>query len=328
MTIVTRIALAAALAASTLTAAHAEDVLTATTALPRSISYSKNFLEWVERVNKEGKGLVRIEYRGGPEAIPMFEQGAAVRNGVVDMINTPSNYYVGQVPETDAIVAGPVPRAETRKNGGFELLNQIHQKKMNAYLLGNFEPNHNFHIYLRSAPKFKSDGMIDLTGVKIRGTPIYREFFASLGATFISMAPAEVYTALERGAVDGVGWPRFGIMDVGWEKFLKYRIDPGFYQADVVTLVNLDKWKKLNPKSRELLEKLAIAYETESMEDNLKRIAKEDAELKRKGMEFVALKPAAAKTYLAQAYDAAWNRMKGRDPANVEALRAKFYTAQ
>ncbi len=328
MMTITRITIAAALAALPLTPAHAEDVLSATTALPKTISYSMNFLKWAERVNKEGKGVVRIDYRGGPEAIPMFEQGAAVRNGVVDMIHTPSNYYVGTVPETDAIVGGPVPRADTRKNGGFELLNEIHQKKMNVYLLANFEPNHSFHVYMRMPPKFKPDGMVDLAGVKIRGTPIYREFFASLGATFINMAPAEVYTALERGAVDGVGWPRLGLMDAGWEKFLKYRLDPGFFQADVVVLINLDKWKKLSARSRELLQKLAIDYETESMQDNIERIAKEDAELKRRGIEFVAMNPEAAKAFLAQAYNAAWERMKGRDPTNVEALRAKFYTAQ
>jgi TRAP-type transport system periplasmic protein len=328
MKLIRSVTLATALAALLFAPAQAEDVLSATTALPKTIIYSANFIKWIDRVNKEGKGIVRIDYRGGPEAIPMFEQGAAVRNGVVDMIHTPSNYYVGQVPETDAIVGGPIPRAETRKNGGFELLDQIHQKKMNVRLLANFEPNHNFHIYLRTPPKFKPDGMFDLSGVKIRGTPIYREFFAGLGATFINMAPAEVYTALERGAIDGVGWPRLGLMDAGWDKFLKFRLDPGFFQADLMVLVNLDKWKKLSPKSRELLEKLAIDYETESMQDNLERMAKEDAELKRRGLEVVALKAEPAKAFLAQAYNAAWERMKSRDPANVDTLRTKFYAAQ
>jgi TRAP-type C4-dicarboxylate transport system substrate-binding protein len=328
MMTMTKIALAAALAASTLAAAHAEDVLSATTALPKNLTYSVSFLKWVDRVNTQGKGVVRIDYRGGPEAIPMFEQGAAVRNGVVDMIHTPSNYYAGQVPETDAIIAGTVPPTETRKNGGFDLLNQIHQKRMNAYLLGYFEAMQNFHIYLRNPPKFKSDGMVDLAGVKLRGTPIYREFFTTLGATFVNIAPAEVYTALERGAVDGVGWPRIGLMDASWDKFLKYRLDPGFYNVDLTVLVNLDKWKKLSPQSRALLEKLAIEYEAESIRNNIEKAAEEDAELKRRRVQFVAMQPAAGRAFLDLAYKVAWDRMKGRDPTNVEALRAKFYKAQ
>ncbi len=42
-------------------------------------------------------------------------------------------------------------------------------------------------------------------------------------------APGEVYTALERGVVDGYGWPITGIFDLGWHEKTKYRVDPGFY---------------------------------------------------------------------------------------------------
>src|SRR5262249_49711668 len=118
-------------------AAQGQDVLSATTALPKTLTNSANFLKWVDRVNEIGQGGVQIEYGGGPEAIPSFEQGAAVRSGAIDMIHTPANYYAGVVPETDALVAGNRPPSETRANGGFELLNQIHQRKMNVYLLGN-----------------------------------------------------------------------------------------------------------------------------------------------------------------------------------------------
>ncbi len=326
--LIARLALAVSFALFAASGARAEDVLTTTTALPKNIVYSVNYLKWVERVNAQGKGIVRIEYRGGPEAIPMFEQGEAVRNGIVDMIYTPSNYYAGQVPETDAFVAGNVSPMEARKNGGFELLNQIHQKKMNVFLLANFEALLEFHIYLRNAPKFKADGMPDLAGVKIRGTPIYREFFTALGATFVNMAAGEVYTALERGAVDGVGWPRLGIMDAGWEKFLKYRLDPGFYAADLPVLVNNDKWKKLSQASRDLLQKTAIEYEAETIRDNVEKAKKEDEELKKRGVQFVSLQPAAAKRFLAEAYKLAWDRMKSRDPANADALRAKYFKAQ
>ena len=304
--------------------ASAEDVLSATTALPKNLTNSVNFLKWVEQVNAKGKGVVRITYRGGPEAIPTFEQGEAVRNGVVDMVYTPSNYYAGQVPETDAFVAATVSPADARKNGGFELLNQVHQKKMNAYLLANFEALQEFHIYLRNEPKFKADGMPDFSGVKIRGTPIYREFFINLGATFVNMPPPEVYTALERGAVDGAGWPRIGLMDANWDKFLKYRLDPGFYSVDLAVLVNLDKWKKLTPASRDLLQKMAMDYEVQSIQDNVVKAKQEDAELMKRGVKFVSMQPAAAKRFLDEAYKLAWDRMKSRDPANVDALRKAY----
>ena len=69
----------------------------------------------------------------------------------------------------------------------------------------------------------------DLTGLKIRITPVYRDFFTALGATVVQTAPGEVYTALERGVVDGYGWPTAGIFDLGWHEKTKFRVDPGFY---------------------------------------------------------------------------------------------------
>ncbi len=78
----------------------------------------------------------------------------------------------------------------------------------------------------------------DLTGLKLRITPVYRDFFQALGATVVQTAPGEVYTALERGVVDGYGWPITGMFDLGWNEKTKYRVDPGFYTAEVSVLVN------------------------------------------------------------------------------------------
>ena len=44
----------------------------------------------------------------------------------------------------------------------------------------------------------------------MRITPDYRDFFQTLGATVVQTPPGEVYTALERGVVDGYGWPSPG----------------------------------------------------------------------------------------------------------------------
>ena len=61
-----------------------------------------------------------------------------------------------------------------------------------------------------------------------------------MGATVVQTPPGEVYTALERGVVDGYGWPITGIFDLGWHEKTKYRVDPGFYSAEVSVLVNKD----------------------------------------------------------------------------------------
>src|SRR5258706_53187 len=104
----------------------------------------------------------------------------------------------------------------------------------------------------------------DLTGLKIRITPVYREFFQSMNAQVMTTAPGEVYTALERGVIDGYGWPIHALFDLNWQEKTKYRVDPGFYNAEVSIIMNLDKYKALPAKARQFLDQQTLAYEKQN----------------------------------------------------------------
>ena len=108
------------LASSTLLAglAQAEEKISAVHAFPESLIYTKSFLSFVDKVNEAGEGVVQIDVRGGPEAIGMFQQPDAVRDGIVDMVYTPGSFYGGALPEKDAMVASNLTAIETRANGG------------------------------------------------------------------------------------------------------------------------------------------------------------------------------------------------------------------
>jgi TRAP-type mannitol/chloroaromatic compound transport system substrate-binding protein len=137
-----------------------------------------------------------------------------------------------------------MPMAERRKNGAYDYINKVWNQKGNMYYLARVVERQPFHVYLNQ----KID-KVDLAGLKIRVTPVYRDFFTALGATVIQTAPGEVYTALERGVVDGYGWPVGGIFDLNWHEKTKLRVDPGFYDAEVSLIVNLDAWKSSRPSS-------------------------------------------------------------------------------
>ena len=105
-------------------------------------------------------------------------------------------------------------------------------------------------------------------GLTIRVTPVYRAFFTDLGANLVNTPPGEVYTALERGVVQGYGWPAVGIFDLGWQERTKFRVDPGFYTVEVSLLVNLPKWNSLNDQQKEVLTKAALWLEEEQRKGN------------------------------------------------------------
>src|SRR3982751_2538228 len=145
-------------------AALGADTITATHVFPASLIYSRSFLEYVKKANEAGKGVYNIQVRGGPEAIGMMEQPGAVRNGVVDMVYTPCAFYAAVVPECDAVSASSIDGPTARKNGGMDLLNQIHQKRAGVYNLGWVDSGIHFNLWSTKEPKLDSTGHIDIKG--------------------------------------------------------------------------------------------------------------------------------------------------------------------
>ncbi|WP_102107894.1 TRAP transporter substrate-binding protein DctP [Oceaniglobus roseus] len=304
--------LIAALAATTLAApAWSMDTLTAVHAFPATLIYTKSFLEFVDKVNEAGKGVVEIQVRGGPEAIGMFQQADAVRDGIVDMVYTPGSFYGGALPEKDALVTSNLTAIETRENGGLDLIDRIHQEKMGVKYLGWFDSGVTYNLWTRNEPKLDAEGNLDVAGLKLRGNAVYNAFFTDyLGAQVIDLPTTDVYSGLETGVVDATGWTQIGLIDLKWNEFLNYRIEPNFFSTDLGVIVNLDKWNSLSDESRKILTEQAIQHEKDSV---MAMRAKRDEDFKaleEGGMKVIALEGDAAKNYIDAARSTTLNRMK------------------
>jgi TRAP-type C4-dicarboxylate transport system substrate-binding protein len=311
-------ALAAGLLASSATVpANAQEVtLKAVTSFAEGTQFSKNFERFIEKVNADGKGVIKINYIGGPRAMPPFEVGNAVRTKVVDIANVTAAFYTNLMPEGDAFKLIGKPMSEQRANGTWALINELHNQKLNAYFLARQFHNVPFHIYLNKKPD-----KMDFTGLKIRVTPVYKDIVEAMGGTAITTAPGEVYTALERGVVDGYGWPVSGIFDLGWEKVTKYRLEPAFYSVEVNVLVNLDTWKGLTDAQRKVLSDSAAWLEGLDSE-NVALIKAERDRQTAAGIQPIDFGPDASKAFLAKANDVAWASVIKRAPETGPKLRS------
>ncbi|AXK79932.1 C4-dicarboxylate ABC transporter substrate-binding protein [Pseudolabrys taiwanensis] len=304
-------------------AALAQEVtLRAVTSFAEKTTYSRGFERFIERVNETGKGIIRINYIGGPKAMPPFEVGNALKNGVVDIANVTGAFYTNVMPEADAWKLRQVPMAEVRKNGGFDYMAAIYAQKMNAIFLANFVGDNPFHLYLNK----KITGP-DMAGLKLRITPVYRDFFQAQGATVVQTAPGEVYTALERGVVDGYGWPITGIFDLGWHEKTKYRVDPGFYTAEVSALVNKTTWDKLTPQQKAILQKAGEEAEKEGVAEFAKLNAEDTEKQAKAGIEAIKFDAANTKLFLDKAYEAGWAGIIRQSPEHGPKLRGFFSKA-
>jgi TRAP-type C4-dicarboxylate transport system substrate-binding protein len=313
-----RLALATALAAIS-GVAHAQEVtLRVVSAFAENTQYVKNFEGFMKKLNAEGKGALQINFIGGPKAMPPFEIGNAVRTGVVDIGMTTGAFYTNIMPEADALKLTQIPAPELRKNGAYELINRVWNEKANMQYLGRVIDYTPFHLYLT-----KKIDKPDLTGLKIRITPVYRDFFQAIGATVMQTAPGEVYTALERGVVDGYGWPINGIFDFNWHEKTKFRVDPGFYNAEVSLVMNLDKWKSLSQRQRDLLMRHVIAHEAAN--DSWKKVNADDTQRQAQaGIQTITFDAATAKQYYDKAYDVAWTHLIKVSPQYGPQMRKLF----
>src|SRR4051812_19398663 len=288
------LALAAAIALPA-AAQSQETTLRLVSAFPENQYYVKRTIDWAEKVNKEGKGVLQINFISGPKAIPTFEVGNAVKTGVVDMSLSTGAFYTNLMPEADALKLSEVSAAQQRKNGAYDLINRIWAEKANMRYLARVVEFTPFHLYLN-----KKIDKPDLTGLKLRITPVYRDFFQALGGSVMTTAPGEVYTALERGVIDGYGWPIHALFDLNWQEKTKYRVDPGFYNAEVSLIMNQDKWKALPVPARDMLMRETLAYERQN--DYWKTFNQEETRKQAQaGIQTIAFDAATSKAYVEKA---------------------------
>jgi TRAP-type C4-dicarboxylate transport system substrate-binding protein len=307
---------AAALCLAAGGAAAQEATLSALNFLPNHMSFGIPFADWVADANKAGKGIVQVQIRPAGSISP-FQMGNAVKTGVVDMAALPPTFYQNLLPIGDALKLTKKTAVEMRKNGTWALLNQLHNEKVNAQLLDFSGFGVKFYLYLRD----KKIDAPNLKGMKIRTTPVYRAFFRALGADLIQTAPGDVFIALERGTIDGYGWPSWDLKTPGWDKHTKYRVEPGFYAVANATIINLDKWKSLTQPQRDFLTRHAIKFETEYDKRYAPKTEAYLKEQKDAGVQVIEFKGKVGEDFVKLSYDSAWAEFMTLDPENTPKLK-------
>lgn len=318
----TALALGVVSALSVTSVATAEDRITAVHAFNTSLIYTRSFLEFVDKVNERGEGVIEIDVRGGPEVIGLSEQPDAVRNGIVDMAYTAASFYGGTVPERDIMVASNANAIYARESGGIDLLNEIHQEKMGVYYLGWFDSGVSYNLYTVDEPTIGDDGRLSVDGLKLRSNPVYDAFFRDyLGAEPISLPTTDVYSALERNVVNATGWTEIGLADLNWDRFLNYRIEPSFFSTDMGVIINMDSWNALSDDAKAILQEVAIEHERDSALTLAEDAKTQREEMIDNGMEIVDLEGEVREQFSESAREATWKRMRGlmeRHPMGLE----------
>lgn len=305
--------------------ALAEVTVNAQTALPTQHTLSKSFIKnFIDVANKDGKGVVKVNLLGGPEITPANRAGQAIQRGVIDMLFIPAAYLAGVVPQAQAMMLQDVGIDKLHADGGFDYYAKVFQDRLHAHLLAWSEtgPASGYYLYMKAKPKMK-DGVIDLSGLAMRSTGAYRPIELALHASTVQIASGDVPTGLDRGVIQGFGWPTVGLASIGLASKVKYRVEPKFYSLADVVLVSDKKWNALSPDVQALLTKVAREYEQSSVEEITRQNKADIAAGDKAGVSAITMTGDGAKRYLKIASDAMWAEIGKRlDAAQVKHLRA------
>ena len=274
----------------------------AVTLAPKPVYINKPFKMFVDEVNTKFAGEVEINWRGGPEIMPPFKQAEGVRNGAVDMTYTSPSYYQGLVPTSGTMNLSYKTYAEIAATNYHERMTELHAEK-DLIFLGEIPATQlNFVIYMAE----EVSGLEDLKGKRIRVFPTLLPIVKALGAEPIVMGMGDIFTAMERGTIDGYMQGPLA-QAKQFEGLVKTVIFPGVYRAGFPVLINKDTWGKMSTDLQQRLTTFLrwdFAYRMDyiwgqDIADNIEL-------MKAAGFNILELPADEAARYEQMAMDAAW----------------------
>jgi TRAP-type transport system periplasmic protein len=157
---------------------------------------------WCQELEKRTNGRVKITAYHGESLGKIFDAPKMLRSGIADIAQftnaTPEFPVLGG---TEAPYVVPNPSVNSVK-AFWTLYNKGLLKELDEFKPLWWQPVEGRNIIFKNKKVTKLE---ELKGMKMRGLPgLQAAFMDALGATGVGLPSSEVYTALERGTIDGL----------------------------------------------------------------------------------------------------------------------------
>jgi TRAP-type C4-dicarboxylate transport system substrate-binding protein len=160
---------------------------------------------------------------------------------------------------------------------------------------------------MRSTATWRSG---DWAGRKMRGIVSYHGVIKALGGVPVVIPVPEVYSALEKGVVDGACLPAAGMLVAKHYEVAKYRVEPTFGATTTVILFNTAKWAKLSADEKQAFTAAGAKTETDVPPISDRIVADEWSELAKLGVKVETLSPEKAALVRKAWNDSQWELAK------------------
>ena len=214
-------------------------------------------------------GAIRLDLSEPGEIVPPFGIVDAVRDRKLEAGLTWLGYDQGKIPSSTLLSAVPFGFEPTEftawwyEAGGRELAEAIYAEHgVRPILCGIIGP--------AAAGWFRRpiESVEDLRGLKIRFAGLGGRVLQKLGASVTVMPAAEIFPALEKGAIDATEFS-LPIVDekLGFARIAKWNYFPGWHQTFTALhlVVGTDAWERLAEPTRASLEVTCTAAVTRNL---------------------------------------------------------------
>lgn len=290
-------------------------VIRAIAAWPLSCNCDLMYKKYIERVNKNGEGVVHIRLLGGPEVAPAFEQLQALRTGIADMTHSAGAYYVGETIEAAAMyLIAPTNLKKyleaLRNSGALEIINEAYAKKSGVRFVGITVGGTGFR-FLMAKPITSLDG---LKGLRIRASGAQdAKAIQFLGGSPQTIPANELYTALQRGVVDGAYRAPDDAWSFGEQDVYKAMISTPIQLSPGGVYIATRVWDKLPEAAKDVITKTSLDMEAEVLNYYNQSDQNSIKKLQANGMKIIEVDDAAKKR-LTDARNAYWADLLKQSP--------------
>ncbi len=219
------------------------------------------------RVAAATGGRLRIKVYGGGELVPAFEVFDAVSRGTVEMGHGASYYHKGKLDAAQFFTSIPFGMTNDELNGwmyyggGLELYRELYE----PFNLVPF-PTGNTGVQMGGWFNKEINSIDDLKGLKMRIPGLGGEVLRRAGGTPVTLPGAEIFTALQTGAIDATEWVGpYNDASFGLHKAARYYYYPGWQEPGpgLETIIHKDAWESLPPDLREIVSVTCQAITTD-----------------------------------------------------------------
>ena len=221
----------------------------------------------------------------GPEVVPGGKQLQPVSAGVFDLIYTHGLYHTGTTGIGAAIDAVQGDIEKRRSSGVWDWVDKHYQETQNLKVLSIPTATTGFRFFLKNP----MDTTKKLNGMKIRALPSYNKIVNSLGGTAVIIPFGELYSAAEKGVIDGLVWPAVGAVGFKFHEVTPFLAEPAFGTVSYLIMMNLDKRKSLDSATQKTMLEAGHTLERRTIGIFNKLLDEENAAMKKGGAKMTSI---------------------------------------